>query len=254
MDRGTYAGASAGLAQLRKLDIVSNNLANVNTPGFKKQILVEETQPFADTFAKYFQSVDPFVQGDHDRTPGVVNFREVTDFSRGQIEETRNPLDAALQNEHDFFVVQTPDGMQYTRAGNFTLDADGKLSTSDGMIVQGDGGEISATGADVHINPDGSVASGKNSIGRLQVVRFDDPGTALTPAGSTRFKLAAGVAQPQQVEAEIIPGSLELANVTSVASVVDLITVNRAFDLYTKTAQAIDDMNTQAISRYGSRR
>ncbi len=254
MDRGTYAGASAGLAQLRKLDIVSNNLANVNTPGFKKQILVEETQPFADTFAKYYQSVDPFVRGDHERTPGTVNFREVTDFSRGQIEETQNPLDAALQNEHDFFVVQTPEGIQYTRAGNFTLDADGKLSTPDGMTVQGDGGEISATGAEVRINPDGSVSSGKNSIGRLQVARFEDPATALIPVGNARFKPAAGAQQPQQVEAEIIPGAVELANVTAVASVVDLITVNRAFDLYTKTAQAIDEMNTQAISRYGSRR
>ena len=254
MDRGTYAAASAGMTQLRKLDIVSNNLANVNTPGFKRQILTEQTQPFADTFAKMMQAKDPFVQGDHLRTPGVVDYKQVTDFSRGQIEETGNPLDAALQEEGDFFVVQTPDGPQYTKAGNFTLNEEGKLVTPDGMVVQGDSGEIMANGAGVRINPDGSVQSGENRVGRLQIVRFDDPSTALIPAGGARFKLVDGGAQPKVVDSSIIAGALEMANVSSVAGVIDLIGVSRAFEAYTKTAQSIDEMNQQAISRYGSRR
>ncbi|NMC61846.1 MAG: flagellar hook-basal body protein [SAR324 cluster bacterium] len=254
MDRGTYAAASAGLAQLRKLDIVSNNLANVATTGYKKQVLTAESQPFDMTFAQTVAKQDPYAKGDHDRSPGVVNFKEVTDFSQGSVQTTGSPLDVALNKEGDFFVIQTPEGIRYTRAGSFTLDGEGKLMTPDGMTVQGDGGEIVALGTGAVINRDGSVQANGNNVGRIQVVHFDDPQASLVPAGNSRYSLAEGAAQPQQIEADLTPGAIELANVSAVSSMVDLIAASRGFEMYTKAAQSIDEMNSQAISRYGSRR
>ena len=106
MDRGIYTSASAGLYQLRKLEVVNNNLANINTVGFKKQILTGETQSFDQTLASAVAKDDPYAKGDHDRTPGVVNSRTVTDFTVGAIKNTGNPLDVALRNPNDFFVIQ----------------------------------------------------------------------------------------------------------------------------------------------------
>lgn len=254
MDEGTYSAASGGLVQLKKLDIVSNNLANVSTAGFKKQMLANEEQKFEDTFAALVESKDPYARPDHDRYAGVVNYKEVTDFSAGPIVQTNSLLDAALKNENDFFVVQTPEGVRYTRAGNFSLSSEGKLVTADGMTVMGDGGEITAQGAGARINPDGSVQTQDGVVGRIQVMRFEDPNNSLLPVGGARYQLGQSVKQPQQVEADVLNGSLEMANVSSVGSMIDLITVSRAFELYTKTAQSIDEMNQQAISRYGSRR
>ena len=142
MDRGTYIAASGGFAQLLKLQIVSNNLANVSTPGFKREILRGDVQTFEQTLASQIAPNDPYARGDQERTPGVVSVHAETDFAQGPIQDTGNPLDVALRNPKDFFVVLTPNGPRYTRAGNFTLGQNGQLVTADGMPVSGDGGAI----------------------------------------------------------------------------------------------------------------
>ncbi len=253
MDRGTYSAASGGLVQLRKLEIVNNNLANSNTVGFKKQVLVGEEQTFDQTLASAVAKNDPYAAKDHERTPGVTNIQTQTDFSPGPIKFTGSGLDAALRNANDFFVINTADGEQYTRAGNFTLNAEAELVTVDGEPVVGDGGSIVANGTDVNIGTDGSVRAGGTLVGKIKVVHFDDPST-LERVGHTRFELGAGVPAPQQVDAELEPRSLEMANVSAISSVLDLITTNRAFDMYTRASKSIDEMNQQAISQVGRRR
>ena len=123
MDIGTYAAASLGIVQMRKLEIQNNNLANVNTVGFKRQILVTSPEDFNDTFAKEMAAHDPYAQGDQKRVASVNEVSTHIDFSMGAIKRTGNPLDVALRNDKDFFVVNTPQGRMFTRAGNFTLDA-----------------------------------------------------------------------------------------------------------------------------------
>jgi len=252
MDRGTYSAASGGLVQLRKLEIVNNNLANINTPGFKRQILLTEKQSFESTFAKELESTDPFARGDHDRTPGSTNLQSVVDFSPGPIKNTGNALDVALHQPNDFFVVQTPEGPQYTRAGNFSINAKGELTSMDGMPVLGDGGGITISGPGALINPDGSVNVDGTPVGKLRVVRFEDT-SSLMPVGNSRFKTGEGAAAPPNVEAEVIPQSLEMANLSVVSTVVDLMSTNRAFDLYTRMATSIDQVNQSAISQVGRR-
>jgi flagellar basal-body rod protein FlgG len=251
MDIGTYAAASLGIVQLRKLEIQNNNLANVNTVGFKRQILVTSPEDFKDTFAKEFEGKDPYATGDQKRVTTVNEAATHTDFSMGAIKSTGNPLDVALRNANDFFVVNTPQGRMFTRAGNFTLDANGTLVTQDGMQVQGDGGAIIAQGTGVNISADGTVRAGGLPVGRLQVARFTDT-KGLQPVEGTRFKIASGP-QPTTVEGFLEPRALEMSNVSAVTGMIDLITTNRAFDAYTKAAQTIDSLNQAAITQVGKR-
>jgi flagellar basal body rod protein FlgG len=253
MDRGSYAAASGGLLQLRKLDVVNNNLANVNTAGFKKQMLAGDVQTFDQTFASLVQQQDPFAKGDHERTPATINVRTVTDFSPGPIKNTGSEFDVALRNPNDFFVVNTPGGQQYTRAGNFALNPDGDVVTADGFPVVGDGGAITVSGPGVTFAENGAVRVGREEIGKLQVVRIENPG-ALERVGATRFVLPAGQAQPAAVEPDLVTQSLEMSNVSAITSIIDLIGTNRGFELYTKSAQTIDTMNQTAISQVGRSR
>lgn len=252
MERGTYAAASAGLNQLRKLDVINNNLANVNTPGFKRQILVREERAFEDTLAGMVDTKDPYARGDHERVHGTVHVRSITDFSQGPIKNTGNELDVALREPDHFFVIDVGEGKQhFTRAGNFTLNGEGQLVTHEGHIVRGDGGAITAEGAGMKISPGGIVTSNGQNVGRLQVVKVDDP-AALERSSGTRFSLVEGAAPPQPIEnAAMEVQALEMSNVTAIQSVMELISANRGFNLYTKMARSIDEMNNIAITRVG---
>lgn len=253
MDRGTYVAASGGLFQMRKLEIVNNNLSNINTPGFKKEVLVGDEETFDQTLASLVTKNDPYAKPDHDRVHGTVNVKAYTDFSAGPINSTGNPLDVAIRNPKDFFVINTANGPQYTRAGDFTLDGAGQIVTQDGAPVQGDGGPIVTNGPGVTISPNGAVVANRLQVGRLQVVRFDDP-SQLERVGNSRFKLAQGQPAPQTVDADLVPGSLEMSNVSAITAMVDLIVTQKAFQMYTKSAETIDTMNQSAINQIGRSR
>lgn len=253
MERGSYVAASGGLLQFRKLEVVNNNLANVNTPGFKRQLLVGQEQTFDQTLAAITAGKDPYAAGDHKRTAPVINIETRTDFTPGPIKPTGNPFDAALQHPNDFFEIETPDGPRYTRAGNFTLNVQGELVNHQGLRVMGDGGPITISRSGASISPDGSVRAAGIEFGKIKVVRMEDTSQLRRDAG-TLFVAPQGGAAPAQVEAELVPSALEMANVSAVSSVVDLITANRAFDMYTKTARTIDELNQTSITQIGRRR
>lgn len=254
MERGSYVAASGGLLQLRKLEIVNNNMANSNTPGFKRQMLVGDVQTFDQTLASAIVKNDPYARDDHERNPGTINVRAVTDFSQGPIKNTNNPLDVALRDPNEFFVVEGPNGPLYTRAGNFTLNRDGQLVTADGLPVVGDGGSINVTGAGARIEGNGEVRVEEGVVGRLQVVRFEDP-QQLERVGSSRFKLAGNAPQPEAVDnLSVVTEALEMSNVSIITGVIDIISAQRGFQFYAKSAETIDQMNQSAITRLGSNR
>lgn len=252
MDRGTYAAASSGLANLRKLEAINNNLANINTAGFKRQMIVTDEQQFDQTLAKELATDDPYAKGDHQRTPGVTNIRSAIDFSPGAIKHTGNPLDVALRKQNQFFVIQTPEGEQYSRAGNFTLSSDGQIVTPEGFAVLGDGGAISTDGPGVNITSGGAVRGSGQEFGKLRVVEFTET-SGLQQVGGNRFKVVGGAA-PSQVDPDLEPTSLEMANVSAVTSIVEMISASRGFELYTRTAQTIDQLNQTAITQVGRAR
>lgn len=250
MDRGTYASASAGLYQLRRLDVLNHNLSNVNTPGYKGQVITAERREFDQTLAAKLVPDEAYVQADQERSPGVVNIKTQTDFRQGPIQVTGNPLNAALNNANDFFVINTPEGPQYTRAGNFTLASEGELVTAEGFQVLGDGGAITTTGGEVQISANGSVLSDGEVVGRLQVVRFPTTEGLVRTAGA-RFQLTGGDAPPILEDPQITTSALEMSNVSAIESMVQLISANRGFELYTKSARTIDEMNQTATRDLG---
>lgn len=252
MDRGTYAAASAGLSKLRYLDVVSNNIANVNTPGYKKQIVTTNTRQFQDTLASTLREPDPYGRADHIRIPSATDIQTSIDFSPGPVEHTDNPFHVALRNSNDFFVVNSANGPVYTRAGDFNLDEEGRLVTSDGQPVSGDGGDIILDGTNARITPGGAVTVNGVVAGQIQVVRIENT-ESLKAEGSNGYRLTGGGA-PQVVEADLITGALEMANVSVTGSMVEMITAQRGFELYTKVAQTIDKMNQTANTQIGKKR
>jgi len=252
MERGTYVAASGGLVQLRRLEVVNNNLANVNTPGFKRQIIINDVSPFEKTLAGETTPDALFAREDHDRAPAAVNARAVTDFSPGPIRNTANPLDVALNKPNEFFVINGSSGPEYTRAGNFTLNKDGELVTPDGAQVLGDGGAITTTGTGVSISSNGSVLAGGSVVGQLQVVKIENP-LQLERLGNARFKLGAGQASPTVTEPDVISRSLEMSNTSAITSIVELIKTQRGFQMYTRSAETINTMNQTAINQVGKR-
>lgn len=252
MERGSYVAASGGMIQLRKLEVVNNNLANVNTPGFKRELLVNDVSAFENTLAGESEQAAPFAREDHDRMPAAINSRAVTDFSQGPIRNTGNPLDVALTKPNDFFVVNGSSGPEYTRAGNFSLNGAGELVTMEGSQVLGDGGPITVTGSGASISPSGAVRAGGLNVGQLQVVRINDPEKLERVAGA-RFKLGTGQGAPAAVGPDLAAQSLEMSNTSAISSIVELIQTQRGFQMYTKSAETISAMNQAAINQVGKR-
>jgi flagellar basal-body rod protein FlgF len=241
MERGIYSATSGGLQESRRLEIIANNLANVNTVGFKASKLVSRQQEFNDTLASTLQNAPARASFDQNHIPGVINEEVSIDFSAGPVEFTGNPLNVALVETNQFFTVLTPDGERLTRAGNFTINNEGILSTPDGMPISGEGGEIPVLSADAKISKSGAVLVDGEIVGRLKVVRIDDL-TQLQKEAGVRFKLPQG-ADPENVPPNLIPASVELPNVSVVEAMVEMIVTQRAFEGYTKTVQTINELN-----------
>lgn len=225
-----------------QLDVVANNMANINTAGYRSQNLhfAEYVMPVADA-----TSFEP-----EDRAMSYVDmFKTHTNFAYGSINTTGNDLDLALNSE-GFFVVQMDDGTEaYTRAGAFRLDNTGQLITPDGRPVLTDGGPITFTVADgaIAISQEGIISTEQGVRGRIRVVEFDD-NRMLEKIGDTLFK--GDNPQPAQL-VRMIQGAVEASNVYGVTEVTRLIEVTRAYDSTTKVLKDTDELRRQAIGTLG---
>lgn len=238
MNAGLYSAVSGSVSAQTRLDAITNNLANSSTPGFKAERLVQRAEP-----------VGTAVSGTAVPTP-ITRGRLETDFSQGPIATTGNPLDVALSGA-GFLVVDGERGERLTRRGNFAIDADGFLATSDGLRVQGENGDLNVGRGRVAITPDGGVRAGDVSVGKLRVVKVADP-AALIREGGTMFAL--GKQQPVELapgEVEVMQGALEGANLSPVENLVALIDTMRGFEAYMRAAERLDQVTGRAISDVG---
>lgn len=238
-----YKAASGALLQQMRLDVLSNNLANVNTSGFK----ADQPEFRLDLDAALWprppepgQTLSPY------SPPMQVGI----DFSNGQIIQTGNPLDVALMGD-GFFEVQTPQGLAYTRNGNLSVNADGVLSTSDGLPVMGEGGEITIDGARVEIGDNGDVVVDGDLVGRLKVVDFPRP-YELEKSGHTRFAPARDgvVGQPAE-QVTLSQGFVEASNVNAIRTMTEIIETTRVFESYQRVIRASDDATSKAVNEVG---
>ncbi|MEC4678009.1 MAG: flagellar basal-body rod protein FlgF [Nitrospirota bacterium] len=249
-----YPVLSGALAQEKRLELITNNLANVSTSGFKKDIAVfEGLTPLSRDAAGTNVQFQARLLGS-DSTFGLLKTVE-TDFSAGAIQITDEPLDLAIQGE-GFFAVQSPEGVRYTRNGHFTLDSGRQLVTTSGYPVLGSGGPISFPPGIVTIDSSGNISVRGSEAGAtiiavdiLPVYTVSNPNN-LKKVGGSLFKVVNGTAVPS-IEGQIQQGALEGSNVNPVEEMVAMISVMRHYEAAQKAIQTADDIAGKAANEIG---
>jgi len=218
MNSGLYAACAGLLAQSQALDLAANNLANVNTTGYKGQFpSFHATLANAASSSAVARAVNDF---------GVLGGSR-TDVAQGTLEHTGNDLDFALQGE-GWFAVQTVSGRLYTRNGSFHVDKKGQLVTADGNPVLGAQGPVTIPAGKLSVSGDGTISVDGALSGRLTIVNFA-AGTELTPVGGSYFSAPAG--NEKVSGANIVQGSLENSNVDGISAAVGLVALQRRADM-----------------------
>ena len=253
MIRGWYIGSSGMNAQQTRLDAISNNLANADTTGFKRDIAVSKSFPELLMCRMNDDGVYETPFGSADVAPiigkiglGVETNELYTDFEQGSFKQTSTHTDMALSGE-GFFAVETPSGERYTRNGNFLVGKEGILVTKEGYPVLGENGYIRVADDRFTVNQDGMVYSENDMelIDRFKIVRFDNE-RYLQKMGSSLYKdtdvtgpayVAEGKERPV-----VLQNYVETSNVNVVNEMVSMIEVNRAYEANQKTIQAQDTM------------
>lgn len=242
MDNTLYVSLSRQMTLQHELDVISNNVANVNTTGFKAESLTVQD--------------DPQALPAPDSGPRVVNFvldtGVVRDFSQGALKQTGRPLNLAIDGE-GFFRVSTPQGERYTRDGSFTMDAQGRIVTAAGDPVQGDGGDITLdpTRGEPTIAQDGTVSQAGQIVAHINLVNFTSL-SALSKAGDGYYANVSNLQPQTTTSARIRQGMLESSNVEPITQMTRLIEVTRAYENITRMMSNTSDLSTKSIDKLGS--
>jgi len=249
MQNALLIGLSRQVAYSREIDVVANNIANINTPGFKGNGAMFEEFIGKTAREGNLSARDAKVSFVRDRASWL-------DMTQGSMERTGNPLDVAVDGK-GFIAVQTPAGERYTRNGGFQLNATGQLVTSEGFQVLGDSGPITLqpNDRDIKISADGtiSVRSGANANtesqrGKLRLTSFDNPGL-LQKEGSSTFAAPANVTPTADTNSHFVQGSIEKSNVNSVLEMTRMIDVSRNYTQVANILSQQGDMQKSAIEK-----
>lgn len=217
MDSGFYAACTGLLAKTDALELTANNMANLNTTGYKAQL------EFYSSLEASMGSrrLSPLNQAVNDY--GVLGGTAV-DMKTGEFQKTGNDLDLAVEGS-GFFVVQTPAGIRYTRNGNFHTDNAGRLLTATGDAVMGEQGPVELPGGAITISSDGTISQQGAVVAELKLVTFK-PGTSMAAEGNSYYQAPVGSEQPAD-DPRLSQGMLESSNLNPVVAAVDLITLQR---------------------------
>ena len=253
MLRSLFTAATGMEAQSLKMDVIANNLANTSTTSFKK-VRAEFEDLLSETIRG---AAAPDPRGGTPPSPlqvglGVRTGSTTRSWSQGELMATHNNLDFAVEGQ-GFLRVQRPDGtLAYTRAGNLRIDSTGRLVTQRGELVE-PGITVPADTIDLVANPDGTLlarVSGSETqqeIGRLELATFTNPG-GLEAIGGNLFVQTPGSGEPltvrpgEQGAGTVIQGYLEGSNVKAVEEMIDMIAVQRAYELNSKVITTADQM------------
>jgi len=244
MENAQLISLSRQMALQRQMDVVANNLANINTTGFKgEQILFEQyLMPVASD--KDFTYPDQPLHY-------VEDWTTIHDMSNGAVTLTGNPLDVALNGE-GFLTVSTAAGERYTRSGALQINNEGILVDLDGNPVLADGGEVQFddSDTDITISPTGVISTSNGTKGRLQVVEFTSP-EQLTREGNNLYAAMPDAVAAAATRTTVTQGAIERSNVSGVSEMTEMIRVSRAYESIANTMQKQDDMRRTAIQRLG---
>lgn len=277
MIRGLYTGASGMMAQMHQMDALSNNLANVNTTGYKKDTSIQKAFPELLISRTNESGVVKLPIGTSDNAPvvgklgmGVEYNESFTVFEQGSLKETGNPFDLALEDS-GFFTIETPYGERYTRNGSFTLGKEGMLLTKEGYPVMGEEGPIYIKKNNFMIDKDGSVFQNgalsdnpkqmvsmegndwaeTEKVDRIKIVGFDKV-RHIKKMGSSLWASTdiSGVATILNGSKRpmVSQGFLEGSNVNSVNEMVKMISVNRAYEANQKVITTHDTLTGKLLN------
>ncbi|MDP1737599.1 MAG: flagellar basal-body rod protein FlgF [Caulobacter sp.] len=241
MENTMYVALSRQMTLRRELDITANNIANVDTTGFKVEGTMVRTEA----------STGPRMIDGPASLKFVVDDGVTRDFSQGVLRQTDGPLDMAIDGQ-GFFKVQTAAGERYTRDGRFTLSPEGKLTTQGGDPVQGEGGDIVVNPelGPVSISADGTVSQGAARIGKVAVVTFDDL-ASLSKTGDNQFSNTSNLQAQPATAARVRQGMLEGSNVNSILQVTRLIEISRAYESMARTIENSAELSRRSVERLG---
>ena len=258
-DEAIFVAASGALVQEMRLEILSNNLANIDTIGYKADravfsnyLLKNRDIPLpSDSESLNDNDIQPMVPSTQSNIQ--VKFEGIkTDFSPGQIRSTGNPFDLALEGD-GFFCIETPQGIQqYTRKGNFKLSDDRNLVTQDGSTVMGKNGRsIELDGRDISIDEQGNVMIDGLRRDSIRIVDFPKPYSLLKVGDASFIPANPAVTGEIAENVKIKQGFIEMSNVNPIKAMTEMIEVHRAFESYQKVIRSMDEVLSRSIDEVG---
>ncbi len=255
MISGLYSAISGSIAQERRLEIISNNLANMSTAGYKRDIplfkaVLSNTQnQIQEAPGIAFISLEEKSPLFKNASSFVVLDKIATDFSQGLFKETGNKLNVAI-NGDGFFVIETPQGTRYTRQGNFSIDNSNRLVTQEGHpVMSSANNEIIIDGKSIEIGDTGEISVDGKIVGSLNVVNFPKP-YSLKKIGNSLFTSTEGSSQAK--EYGVKQGFLELSNINVIKEMVQMIDTLRSFQSYQKVIQmSMEAVTSRAVNEIG---
>lgn len=232
----------AMINDMRLLDVVSHNLANANTAGFKRDIAV--STGFEDALNSQLINLSGSNgRGDRQLVPTL---QLLVDHSSGAMKHTDNPLDLVIEGDA-FFELTHSEGALYSRQGSFSVGSDGRLESLDGMVVNGLEGEILLTGNEVTVDSDGSVYEAGEFAGTLKLVSFENVENLRKMGNGLYASNDSAVIRPEH-DSSVRQGFRETSNVNAMEEMVQMMTTLRHFETTSKVLKGYDDMIGTAIS------
>lgn len=259
-DEAIYVAASGAVVQEMRLEVLSNNLANINTVGFKEDRAVFSSYIPGDQNRITTTDPDQMIFEEPETIfPYLLSNTQVkfegtqTSFLQGPLRHTGNTLDFALDGKGFFCFKTTQNIVQYSRKGNFTLDQDGTLVTQEGMpVLNTNGGKIVITGKNISVDEDGNISVDGTQVDSLKIVGFEQP-NSLVKVGDTSFILSDPAVSENAPEGfKVKQGFIELSNVDPIRVMTEMIEVHRAFESYQKIMKSMDETVAKSISEVGS--
>ena len=267
MHRGIYEAASGMLVQETHLDVITNNLANVDTPGYKRRIsatadfsaLLDRIEKVSEDGETKLTSVLPADMPFKGRQVigsvalAAIFSEDVMDTFPGVLKTTESPLDVAIDGQGFFALADENGNTFYTREGNFVLDNNGNIVNPNGLMLQGEGGAINIgnNARDITINHTGQVIiNGNEVVGRLAVFNFENP-TYLKHEGKNLLTPTEQSGEAEAVEGfKVWSGALEMSNVEVVTEMVRMIEAQRIYEGASKALMTHDENTSRMITSF----
>jgi len=257
MIRGLYTSGYGMMTLNRKMDVVTNNLANVNTNGFKKDGVVFEE--FSKVLTKRLSDYANRTVNGIENIGYMTLYNDIaevyTDYTQGTLENTNIKTDFAINGDDGaFFAVAVPDGEGnyrefYTRDGSFKLDDQGRLVTRSGFVVMGQNGAIFLEGDDFIVKSNGEIYQNDQYVDTIRIRKFENPET-LRKYGMNLVTVTEDTVEGQ-FNGTVMQGYIERSNVDSISEMVDMITIMRAYEANQKMIQYQDSTLDKAVNDIG---